>query len=129
MANIYLEYNAFEDVKVPLGYVILGTNELVTQVTASIQIEPERPFLYWGKRLLSYLNSGVISQDVYDLIIELQNNELQWHEIESDYIFDKNLLSPLIERYLVNNVDFEGGTLAEIVEDINNEGYQIIIKL
>ena len=111
-----------------MSYSLLGFNVGVTQVTQSIVIDAEKPFLYYNKRFLAALNSGLISQSIYDDIIDNQNEARQLFEIESNLDINKQLLLDLVDKFLIPNVE-SGGTVAEIVEDIINEGYQIIKKI
>jgi len=128
MASLYLESGTTSPVTPPLSYSLLGFNVGVTQVTQSIVIDAEKPFLYYNKRFLSALNSGLISQAIYDNIINNQNEARQLFEIESNLDINKQLLIDLVDKFLIPNVN-SGGTAAEIVEDIINEGYQIIKKI
>jgi len=128
MANLYFLKGTDDTLDTPLGFCFLNHNVGVTQVNTSIVIQAEKPFLYAQKRLLSALNAGVITQSIYDTIVNNQGATRQLYEIDSDIAMDKNSLLELVSFYGISNVD-SGGTVAEIVQDIILEGYSIIKKL
>lgn len=128
MASLYLEKGTDLTVNPPLGYSLLSFNFAVTQITQQLVIQPYRDFLYYNKRFLAALNSGVISQTIYDDIINNQDNLRQLYEINNNLILDKQLLIDLVNDHAVQNVNTATGTAAEITEDIILEGYQIIKK-
>jgi len=128
MANLYFLKGTDDTLDTPLGYCFLNHNIGVTQVTASIVIQAEKPFLYAQKRLLSALNAGVITQAIYDIIVNNQDETRQLYEINADVDIEKTLLIELVNFYGISNVD-DSGTAAEIVQDIILEGYSIIKKI
>ena len=128
MANLYFLKGTDDTLDTPLGYCFLNHNVGVTQVTASIVIQIEKPFLYAQKRLNAALVSGAITQAIYDIIVNNQGGTRQLYEIGGDVEIDETLLLELVSYYGISNVD-TGGTAAEIVQDIILEGYSIIKKI
>lgn len=128
MANLYFLKGTNDTLDTPLGYCFLNHNVGVTQVTASIVIQIEKPFLYAQKRINAALSSGAITQYIYDTIVNNQDATRQLYEIDSNIAIDKTLLLELVSYYGILNVD-TGGTVAEIVQDIILEGYSIIKKI
>lgn len=124
--DMFFEKGNSDTVTPAIGYSLLG--HALTKVTQSIVILPEKNFGYYNKRFQSYLDSGVISLTVYNAIINNQNEARQVYELSSDIDIDKDTLVSLVEKYGISNVVIEG-TTAEIVEDIINEGYQVIKKI
>lgn len=129
MADLYMQLGTEADIVLDLGYSFLSFNVGVTQVTQGIVIEAERPFLYYNPRFLAALNNGTITQVVYDAIIDNQDTLRQTYTIETNLIIQKQLLINLVLENQIPNVDTGGGTAAEIVEDVQNEGYLFIKKI
>ena len=126
MASLFLQEGTTATVNPELGYSLLGNNVGVTQVTQSIIIQQEKNFLYYNKIFQTALDTGVITQSLYDDIINNQDSTRQVFEIESNLIIDKQLLIDLVDKHYIQNVNTATGTAAEIVEDINIEGFMIV---
>ncbi len=128
MADLYLQKGDNTNVDPNLGFALLSVNGAVTEINEDIVIQPEQPFLYYNLRFDAALNSGVITQAVYEAIIGNQNEARQLFEINTNVSVEKQELLDLVDRHTIQNVN-AGGTAAEIVEDIINEGYQIVKKI
>lgn len=129
MASLYIQQGTEADIEIDLGYSFLSFNVGVTQVTQDIVIQAERNFLYYNPRFLDALNNGTITQVVYDAIIDNQDTLRQTYTIETNLQIQKQLLIDLVLQHQIANVDTGGGTAAEIVEDVQNEGYLFIKKI
>ena len=129
MASLYIQQGTEADIELPLGDSFLSFNVGVTQVTQDIVIQAERNFLYYNPRFLAALNNGTITQVVYDAIIDNQDTLRQTYAIETNLQIQKQLLIDLVLEHQIPNVDTGGGTAAEIVEDVQNEGYLFIKKI
>ena len=129
MASLYIQQGTEADIEIDLGYSFLSFNVGVTQVTQDIVIQAERNFLYYNPRFLAALNNGTITQVVYDAIIDNQDTMRQTYTIETNLQIEKQSLINLVEAHQIPNVDTGGGTAAEIVEDVQNEGYLFIKKI
>lgn len=129
MADLYIQLGTDADIVLSIGDSFLSFNGLVTQVEQDIVIEAERNFLYYNPRFLAALNNGTITQVVYDAIIDNQDTLRQTYTIETNLQIQKQLLIDLVLEHQIPNVDTGGGTAAEIVEDVQNEGYLFIKKI
>jgi len=129
MADLYIQLGTDADIELPLGDSFLSFNVGVTQVTQAIVIDAEKNFLYYNPRFLTALNNGTITQIVYDAIIDNQDTMRQTYIIETNLQIEKQSLINLVEAHQIPNVDTGGGTAAEIVEDVQNEGYLFIKKI
>ena len=124
---MYLQGGNKDEININLGFTLLGANVDSTQITQSIIIGPEKPFIYYNRRFLAALNSGVINQTVYDLIKTNQNDTRQIFEINNDLQILKTDLTDLVKRH---NIEVDTGkTNPEIIADLNALNYQIIKKL
>jgi len=124
---MYLQGGNKDEININLGFTLLGANLDNTQITQSIIIYPEKPFIYYNRRFLAALNSGVINQTVYDLIKTNQNETRQIIEINDNLQIFKDELTELVKRHNIE-VDTEK-TTPEIIADLNALNYQIIKKL
>ncbi len=129
MADLYIQLGTDADIVLSIGDSFLSFNGPVTQVEQDIVIEAERNFLYYNPRFLAALNNGTITQVVYDAIIDNQDTLRQTYTIETNLQIQKQLLIDLVLEHQIPNVDTGGGTAAEIVEDVQNEGYLFIKKI
>lgn len=124
---MYLQGGNKDEININLGFTLLGANVDNTQITQSIIIDPEKPFIYYNRRFLAALNSGVIDQTVYDLIKTNQNDTRQILEVTNDLQILKKNLTDLVKRH---NIEVDTGkTSPEIIADLNALNYQIIKKL
>jgi hypothetical protein len=126
--DIYFQYGTTGEVDPPLGFGLLSHNLAVTEINIDIVIQAEKNFGYYNKRFTQALNTGVISQSIYDAITENQNEARQIYQLETNINLDKQILIDLLDGSGIPNVE-TGGTAAQIVEDILLEGYQIVKKI
>jgi hypothetical protein len=124
---MYLQGGNKDEININLGFTLLGANVDNTQITQSIIIGREKPFIYYNRRFLAALNSGLINQTVYDLIKTNQNDTRQILEINNDLQILKTDLTGLVKRHNIE-VDTDK-TGPEIIADLNALNYQIIKKL
>jgi len=124
---MYLQGGTKDEINIKLGFTLLGANVDNTQITQSIIIDREKPFIYYNRRFFAALNSGVINQTVYDLIKTNQNDTRQILEINNDLQILKTDLTDLVKRH---NIEVDTGKRPpEIIAQINALNYQIIKKL
>lgn len=128
MAVLYLQYGDNTNVDTELGYALLSVNGLVTEINEDLVIQQELNFAYYNKQFLAALNSGTISQAEYDAIINNQGDSRQLYQFNTNISIEKQDLLDLANSHGLLNVD-SGGTAAQILEDIINEGYQVVKKL
>lgn len=124
--NLYLEFGDSSSVNPPLGFAILGN--AFGKVTQSLVIQKERNFAYHNKRYTAALDSGKISQGEYDAIINNQTESRQVYLFNSNLDIEKQQLIDLAKNFNLQGVEYSG-TANEIVEDIINQGYQVVCKI
>jgi hypothetical protein len=124
---MFIQGGTKDEINIKLGFTILGANLDSTQITQSIIVYPEKPFIYYNRRFLAALNSGVINHTVYDLIIKNQNDTRQIIEINDNLKIYKENLTQVIKR---NNIQIDTEQKsAQIIAELNALNYQIIKKL
>ena len=128
MATIYLQYST-DTIKPPLGFGVVDTNEENTKVTASIIVPTFKNYPYFNKRYLNALNSGTISQSIYDTIINNQNEENTVEVLfNSDLEIDKSIIVGLIEDNSVNGINTEESK-ESIINQLKAKNLIIVKKL
>lgn len=125
--DIFLQKGTNLTVDTELGYSILSYNVGETLVTQSIVIQPKKQFLFWQKKLDAALDSGRISQSIYDIITTEQDESRQVYEISSDLAIEKQFLIDLADRHTITITPSDNA--AKITKTIINAGYQIVKKI
>ena len=128
MNSLYLQKGTSEKVTPPLGFCLLTVDKEITAVNESIIIPKEQNNKAYNKGLLKRLNSGLISQKVYDTIKTEQSENRAIYLLNTSIDINKESLINLVKNHSVQNVDTRG-TAASIIKGINTAGYQIIKKL
>ncbi len=128
MKSLYLQKGTSEKVTPPLGFCLLTVDKEITAVNESIIIPKEQNNKAYNKGLLKRLNSGLISQKVYDTIKTEQGENRAIYLLNTSIDINKESLINLVKNHSVQNVDTRG-TAASIIKGINTAGYQIIKKL
>lgn len=128
MADIYISGSELAELEINLGFGYLTNNIGVTEINENLIINPERNFGYYNKRFSAALNSGQITQAVYDAIINNQGPAKVFYELSTNINLDKQVLIDLATANNIPNVE-TSGTAAQILEDILNEGFQVIKKI
>ncbi len=128
MNSLYLQKGTSEKVTPPLGFCLLTVDKEITAVNESIIIPKEQNNKAYNKGLLKRLNSGLISQKVYDTIKTEQGENRAIYLLNTSIDINKESLINLVKNHSVQNVDIKG-TAASIIKGINTAGYQIIKKL
>lgn len=128
MKSLYLQKGTSEKVSPPLGFCLLTVDKTATAVSESIIIPKEQNNKAYNKGLLKRLNSGLISQKVYDTIKTEQSENRAIYLLNTSIDINKESLINLVKNHSVQNVDTRG-TAASIIKGINTAGYQIIKKL
>lgn len=125
---MYIQKIALVDLSLNLGESYIATDEEITQINEYLVIDPKKNYNYWGKRLLKALNTGVISQTVYNAIINNENETKQYYLLNSDIEIDKSTLLGFIERHNIQDIETEG-TVEQVLNELNSNNYQIIKTL
>lgn len=128
MASLYLQFGDNTNVDPDLGYALLSLNGLITEINEDLIIQPEINAPYYNKTFTAALNSGTISQAEYDARIQNQGDARDIYEFNTNVTIQKQDLIDLANAHGLLNVD-SGGTAPQILEDIINEGYQVVKKL
>ncbi len=128
MKSLYLQKGTSEKVTPPLGFCLLTVDKEITAVNESIIIPKEQNNKAHNKGLLKRLNSGLISQTLYDTIKTEQGENRAVYLLNTSVDINKESLINLVKNHSVQNVDIKG-TAASIIKGINTAGYQIIKKL
>ncbi len=128
MKSLYLQKGTSEKVTPPLGFCLLTVDKEITAVNESIIIPKEQNNKAYNKGLLKRLNSGLISQALYDTIKTEQGENRAVYLLNTGIDINKESLVNLVKNHSVQNIDIKG-TAASIIRGINTAGYQIIKKL
>jgi len=131
MANLYIEKGDNATVNPSLGYALLNHNVEITEINEDIVIQAEKPFLYYNKRYLKALNTGVIDQSLYDAITNEETGQGAIREVveySTNIDVSKESLVTLVNNYSIQNVNTDG-TATQILSEIILEGYQVIKKI
>lgn len=121
---MYIIKGRIKNIKHDLGFCVVEVDQETSQLDASIIVLPEKPFLYWNKRYEKALNSGVISQYIYDTIITQQNENKQAIKVFFDIQINQDELISLIKFHNLDvNIEQD---LYNIVLEMKNKDYHII---
>lgn len=121
---MYIIKGRIQNIKHDLGFCVVEVDPETSQLDASIIVLPEKPFLYWNKRYEKALNSGVISQYIYDTIITQQNENKQAIRVFFNIQINQDELISLIKFHNLDvNIEQD---LYNIVLEMKNKDYHII---
>lgn len=123
-----LQLSSKDNLTLDLGYCFYTTNVDTESVNKTIIINPKLNFGYWSKKLLSALNSGLISQVIYDAIKENENETKQYYTLEAGFSLDKNVLINLIQSLGLLGITTSGDSYSILVQ-LNELNYQLISKV
>jgi len=113
----------------PLGFGVLSHNEEETEVQEKVIIAPFKNYPYFNKRYLNALNSGVISQSLYDFIIANQVEEQAKELIYTDSLaVNKNDILALIEKNNIQGIQTNTDT-PSIIKQLKEQNLIIVKKL
>ena len=85
-------------------------------------------FSYYNKRLKNSLNSGKISQLVYNTILENQSAEIQQIDVNTDVNINLNELKELVLNAQLYTINLEG-TAYGIINQLNQNNFVIVKKI
>lgn len=128
MNSLYLQKGTSEKITPPLGFCLLTVNTATTAVNETIIIPKEQNNKAYNKSLLNRLNSGLISQLVYNTIKTNQGETRAVYLLNTGININKEMLVNLVNNHSIQNVDIDGPA-PTIVKGIRAAGYQIIKKL
>ena len=125
MSTLNVEKKSLATLTLDLGGSFLAPNLDTGFVEQKIIISPKLMYGYWSKKKIKALNSGAISQLIYDVITDNENEERQYYTISLDYSLNKAILLDLIAPLNLLFVETEG-TAIQILQSLNDNEYQII---
>ena len=123
-----LQLSSKEDLCLDLGFCCFLPNIEGLSVDKTLIINKKLNFGYWSKKLLSALNTGLISQSVYDVIKANENENKQYYTLEQGFNLDKNVLIDLINKLGLLNIVTLGDSFSILVQ-LNELNYQLISKI
>lgn len=125
---MYLQYSTKADLLLNLGSCFYTPNSDETAIEKTLIINPKPNFGYHAKNLLKALNSGVISQEVYNIITENENETRQYYALDSNFALDKTILINLINSFGLLGYDTTGDALSILLQ-LNANNYQLISNI
>lgn len=128
MNSLYLQKGTTEKITPPLGFCFLATGRDASAVNETIVISKQQNNKAYNKGLLKRLNSGSISQRVYNAIKTNQGENRAVYLLNTGIGIDRQSLVTIVQNHSLQNIDIEG-TAAEIIQGVTAAGYQIIKKL
>lgn len=126
MSEIYIAYNN-PALVIPLGFCIMTTAE-ENQINETLIIAKYKDFSYYNKRLKNALNSGKITQLVYNTILENQSAEIQQIDVNTDVNINLNELKELVLNAQLHTINLEG-TAYDIINQLNQNNFVIVKKI
>lgn len=121
---MYIIKGRIQNIKHDLGFCVIEVDQETSQLDASIIVLAEKPFLYWNKRYEKALNSGVISQYIYDTIITQQNENKQAIRVFFNIQINQDELISLIKFHNLDvNIEQD---LYNTVLEMKDKDYHII---
>lgn len=128
MQSMYIVYSEGNYLP-PLGFGVLSHDEEETEVQEKIVITPFKNYPYFNKRYLNALNSGVISQSLYNFIISNQVEEQAKELTYTDSLaVNKNDILALIEKNNIQGIQTNTDT-PSIIKQLKEQNLIIVKKL
>lgn len=124
---MYLIKININDLQLKPGYTVLLPdleNDIVNQY---LIIDAFKNFPYYETRLNYYVNTGQISPEVYNIIIENQSDEKQMYLLTEFYEINTSTIKQIIEKYNILGVNFDGSA-AQVMAQLNALNYYLIVK-
>ena len=75
--------NSLDTLILPLGSSFLHPNTETSLIEEKLIITPKKEYGFWSRKLLKALNSGLITQLVYDAIKDNENEEKYFVHVSS----------------------------------------------
>ena len=119
--------NSLDTLILPLGSSFLHPNTETSLIEEKLIITPKKEYGFWSRKLLKALNSGLITQLVYDAIKDNENEEKQYYTISLAVALSNSVLLSIIEPFRFEFINTEE-TALNILKVLNENGYQLIKK-
>lgn len=123
--SYYIKKQSLEALNLPLGSSFLSPNTDKGLIEQIIIIDPKKEYGYWAKKLLKALNTGLISQLVFDIIEKNENKERQLYTLSLDFEFSKESLLSVIDTFNFEFIKLDS-KVVDMLKALNENGYQII---
>ncbi len=123
--NYSIIKNPISTLILPLGATFLSPNLDSTLIEEKLIINPKKEYGFWAKRLSKALNTGLITQFVYDVIKDNENEERQFYTISLNLDLSKEYFLSIIEPFNFEFINKEETTI-NILKLLNDNGYQVI---
>jgi len=125
--NYSIIKNPISTLILPLGATFLSPNLDSTLIEEKLIIEQKKEYGFWAKKLLKALNTGLISQVVYDIIKDNESEARQYYTLSLDVDISKDVLLSIIAPFNFEFID-PAASAIDILTLLNENEYQIIKK-
>ena len=125
--NYSIIKNPISSLILPLGATFLSPNLDSALIEEKLIIEQKKQYGFWSKKLLKALNTGLISQVVYDIIKDNENEARQYYTISLDVNISKGVLLSIIDPFKFEFIEADASAI-DILTLLNENEYQIIKK-
>jgi len=125
--NYSIIKNPISTLILPLGATFLSPNLDSTLIEEKLIIEQKKEYGFWSKKLLKALNTGSISQVVYDIIKDNESEARQYYTLSLDFDISKDVLLSIIAPFNFEFIDTAASAI-DILTLLNENEYQIIKK-
>ena len=125
--NYSIIKNPISTLILPLGATFLSPNLDSTLIEEKLIIEQKKEYGFWAKKLLKALNTGLISQVVYDIIKDNESEARQYYTLSLDFDISKDVLLSIIAPFNFEFID-PAASAIDILTLLNENEYQIIKK-
>jgi hypothetical protein len=121
---MYIQKGNKTEILPPLGFGFLDISADGTEIIQLLKVDFKKDCKYYSNLQLNALNSGLISQTIYNGIKENESEKTAIIQVGTATI-EKSELTAIIPENLQINLDLK---TKEIIQGVINAGYQIITK-
>ena len=122
---MYIQKGNKSDILPPLGFGFLDLSDDGAEIIQLLKVDFKKDCKYYSNLQLNALNSGLISQTIYNGIKQNEGEKTAIIEVGTATI-EKSKLTAIIPAIL--QIDLEQKT-KQIIQGVINAGYQIITKI
>ena len=122
---MYIQKGNKSDILPPLGFGFLDLSDDGAEIIQLLKVDFKKDCKYYSNLQLNALNSGLISQTIYNGIKQNEGEKTAIIQVGTTTI-EKSKLTAIIPAIL--QIDLEQKT-KEIIQGVINAGYQIITKI
>ena len=121
---MYIQKGNKSDILPPLGFGFLDVSQDGAEIIQLLKVDFKKDCKYYSNLQLNALNSGLISQTIYNGIKENEGEKTAIIQVGTATI-EKSKLTAIIPENLQINLDQK---TKEIIQGVLDAGYQIITK-